>query len=388
MVCFSGNLILFCGLVRNCNGFINKIKVSHALKKEGVVDGIIFSTWKGEVEKYSGLVKFLDEMDVVIVELDEPNLRLPGHIIHQMKTLFFGLDLMSEESLVLKLRPDLGALDHNIIKKAFIDYHKYSSVEGVGSAYKYKIVLGGGFIFQPFYLNDITFMGVCSELKKMVNMDLKNEIVYSNMAPEQWYHTPVFLSKFKLFDCYFRAQRGFDFNNPFENKKFYKGMLEDDFYLNVLYGYWSVLRDNYLSFHDFVPASDMKVDSLDGLFSMEDENIRVNKSVEMPYFKTLRWLDSSIKVLDSLEYKRIDPFQVMSEDSLSDLISQYLLNSSKYDVLNGVKGIRCKSTKKYSLEGPNIRAAMLNATETEELLQEQINDLRRKLNKANSVDFS
>ncbi|MBD3282594.1 MAG: hypothetical protein GF387_03260, partial [Candidatus Portnoybacteria bacterium] len=45
--------IVICGLIRTPNLFIRSLKDFIKLRKKGVVNKIIYSTWKGEVDKYS-----------------------------------------------------------------------------------------------------------------------------------------------------------------------------------------------------------------------------------------------------------------------------------------------------------------------------------------------
>ncbi len=248
------NWIVFTGLIRNEKLFIQKLNTAKKLKDCKLLDGIVFSTWIGEIRKYPKIKKLLKELDVLIVELSEPNLQMQGHIIHQMKSLYYGLLACPEQSYVYKTRPDIAEFDNVLLKKLFSRNYerKVNTLDGWPTIFKERIVVHSGFFMYPFYINDISFFGLKDDIKKLVHFDISFDVLYNNIAPEQYFFAKPFIEFFPIFEEYFSVNQGImqDEKLTKEYITYYK---KSDFLLKVLSTYLLILKQYFtiISFNNF-----------------------------------------------------------------------------------------------------------------------------------------
>ena len=240
------NWVLICGLVRDRQLFNTKLEKLFQWQKEGLISGIVYSTWIGEIDKYEGLRQQLETAGVKTVEIQEPNLRLPGHLLHQMKTIYYGLEACPEHSYVLKIRPDLGSLGKNLtpILSGEVDL-KIDDSEGWPSIFQERLVIMGGFVTAPFYINDILFYGSKQDVKKLIHFDLRYEILFSSTGPEQWFHAHPFIDTFQIFGSYFPIAPGIFHNHPEKAARYIDYFLSSPFLLKVFITYVLILSRYY-----------------------------------------------------------------------------------------------------------------------------------------------
>ena len=79
--------IIFTGLISLESRFKKSIKDFEILKKNKIVNQIILSTWVGELDKYKGLRRYLNENDIEIIESIPPT-NCKGSILYQMKAYY------------------------------------------------------------------------------------------------------------------------------------------------------------------------------------------------------------------------------------------------------------------------------------------------------------
>jgi len=132
---------------------------------------------------------YLKKNNIIIIENKEPKLKFSGYIYHQKLSLRRGLELISEKAYVFKARPDLGLFNKNTIKSLFSNDYNFnpSILKGWPKIFEQQITIFGGFLFHPFYINDIEFFGLRDDLMKLTTFDLKYESDYCNIAPEQFF---------------------------------------------------------------------------------------------------------------------------------------------------------------------------------------------------------
>ena len=164
--------VVICGVIRTPDLFKKSIETLNSLKKEGIVSKIIFSTWKGEIEKYPDMEDFLNKNNTIIVEDKEPENPGLGNVWNQMKSLENGLEKASHDKFVLKSRPDLF-IKPDFIKflASSLDKLKISAPLPEGNVFKYKIWVPWFELTQPFYIADECFFGHYDDIKKLVNYD-------------------------------------------------------------------------------------------------------------------------------------------------------------------------------------------------------------------------
>ncbi len=240
------NTILFTGLVRNESLFIDKLQKCLSLRAEGFISNIIVSTWRGELKRYPRLRNVISESNVLVVNSEEPNLKLPGHLLHQMKAFYVGLSVCEDNAYVYKMRSDIGTFDVPSVTRILKGDYCYS-VDASGGWPKFfseRIVIESALVCHPFYMNDIQFYGAKPDLLKMVNCDLFYEMVYIKLAPEQFFHIKSF-SGLRIFDEYFKFNQGLFHTEKEKNIKFHSLISESSFLQKVIAVYWLILFKYY-----------------------------------------------------------------------------------------------------------------------------------------------
>jgi hypothetical protein len=101
------NWVVIAGLVRDEAAFARQLEVQVDWRKQQLVEGVVYCTWIDELSKYPGIAGFLSNQDIPVVEVAEPSLRLEGHILHQMTSLHYALQLVPDGSYVFRTRPDM-----------------------------------------------------------------------------------------------------------------------------------------------------------------------------------------------------------------------------------------------------------------------------------------
>jgi hypothetical protein len=238
--------ILICGLFRDEKLVEASIENFLKLREIGRVDRILISTWKSELQRYPELAGFLKSKKIEIIALAEPQVIMPGHLIHQMKTYSLGLHMFSDQDVVFKTRFDLAGIQITKLNDLMDCYFNESILtSNWPKIFEHKVVIDGGFIFQPFYLSDITFLGQVEDLRKLVNLDLTMEFYCSETAPEQWFHCAPFRMEFKFVRDLLAVNVGFNHNDEEQNRKFLNRALEMPFFKNFIAFYWNLLLTYY-----------------------------------------------------------------------------------------------------------------------------------------------
>ena len=169
--------IIFCGLIRNPEMFKKSLKDFTLLRKKGLVNKIILSTWDYEIDKYNEMRKYLNKNKVILIESKEPEEKGIGNIFCQMKTLDVGLKIVDKNSFVLKTRTDLY-IDPIFLKRLFSNKTNLLKIKHdlpKGNIFKYKVWIPYFEITNPFHMGDECFFGNANDIKMLVNY-----INYSN----------------------------------------------------------------------------------------------------------------------------------------------------------------------------------------------------------------
>lgn len=177
--------IIICGLVRNADQLMCKVTNYFDWHNAGFVCEIVYATWIGEIDRYPGLRKQLQEHAVTLLEIEEPRLILKGgHQLHQMVAFHYGLSALEDrDQFVLKTRVDL-ADNHEIMLYEF--EHGTEAVDDFGAfGLRNRILVENAQMFYPFLCGDAQFFGRISDLRKLVNMSAEMEVTMNRLAVEQ-----------------------------------------------------------------------------------------------------------------------------------------------------------------------------------------------------------
>jgi hypothetical protein len=241
-----------CGKVRDPGATLDLLGTLGAWRREGLLDGIVLSTWLGEVVGTPGLARALHEADVTLVESPEPSLRSMGHVHHQMKSLGLGLAACPDDVRVFKLRTDKLRLTdaHADLLRRPVDLAPDPTRD---QAPDLPVPLEGRIwaaychLRTPFWLGDVAFLGHVRDLRRLVHFDAAYDAVGygAGVSVEIRFFSHPFLAPFPIFTDYLRSTdpvfrlRQTDDARSAAIRDFELG---SDWYLRVLASYHLVLR--------------------------------------------------------------------------------------------------------------------------------------------------
>ena len=67
-------------------------------------------------------------------------------------------------------------------------------------------------LLTPFYINDMIFYGRKNDVRKMVSFDVACEVIYANMAAEQFYFAPLFSRALPIFHSFFQLSAPYSYD--------------------------------------------------------------------------------------------------------------------------------------------------------------------------------
>ncbi len=165
-------------------------------RAEGLLDGIVISTWKGEIDNFPDLRAKLKTLNIDAVELNQLDERL-GNFMHinyarQAFQLKSGLDFIPDDVFVLKCRTDL-CLD-GLSDIAEILSGKTDMTLGCHGALQfgleYRIAVLRYSASQLFALSDRTFLAYKQDMYKMISFESTgtrwNVYIWADMAFFLW----------------------------------------------------------------------------------------------------------------------------------------------------------------------------------------------------------
>lgn len=165
--------VIFTGLIRTPDLFKKSILELNELKKEKLINKILFSTWDYEIDKYPGIRDFLTENKVILIESKEPKIRGKGNIFCQMKSLEVGLKKAGKNLFILKTRADLYLnIDfiRDLIKNKETKLKITRHLPG-GDIFKYKMWVPYFEISNPFHIADESFFGWKEDIALSINYE-------------------------------------------------------------------------------------------------------------------------------------------------------------------------------------------------------------------------
>lgn len=271
--------VVYCGLVRDLELFKKSILDLQNLRKEGLVDRIIFSTWKREIKKYLGLDIFLKKSNIDIIESEEPKTRGWGNIWCQMKSLDVGLDALKDKGFVFKTRADLY-IEPKILKRLFLEKEELLKIKKnlpKGNIFKYKVWNHFYELKNPFMMGDVIFLGYKDDLKHLINYDMAYEEEYDIKKLDHGEHVMRFIHPFlkdypilynvlekhakrdplvtfaSLFSDKYINLRKIKFFNKLKDLKHFniiKNRLKDENYMDILAAYYYILYSHFYVYND------------------------------------------------------------------------------------------------------------------------------------------
>ncbi len=218
---------------------------------------IVFSSWTGELARYPQIAELLVQLSAEIAEQAQPDLRLPGHMLHQTMTLELGLSLLDDDVFVLKTRPDIcGIMD--VVE--FLDMQPKSAPPGrLARPFRHRIHVVGMFGAHPMYINDIVFAGMAGDIRKLCHLPFIFGPKYPRLAPEQWLWASALAQGNPVLDAYLSVNPGLIFGDAGRNAALQAALSGSALFARAVAVTAILVRDNLSYFHpdpdiDHIPA--------------------------------------------------------------------------------------------------------------------------------------
>lgn len=244
---------VICGAVRLEVEFYHIISTLCEWRSQGKLEGIVLSTWKGELEKIPHLRRKLEYLDILVVEtdpLDESEDKYTNlNYVRQALQLRAGLEKIPEDVFVLKCRTDFCVNDLRRIESALGADLRVSGYGSFMPPVRYRIAILVGSVSLPFWFNDIVFVGHKMDVRKLLRFEDTVKSVGRRENPDILWWISLFWHDYPILQEYISTVNMWATNEIM--KKYLNEMSEESFYLpgilNKLYALYFVIL--YTSFY-------------------------------------------------------------------------------------------------------------------------------------------
>ncbi|MGI4940977.1 MAG: hypothetical protein ACRYHQ_10530 [Janthinobacterium lividum] len=211
--------VVFCGLIRRPAYLQEAIVRLVALRRSGMVGEIVVSTWAGEINRYPGMRRYLDENGVVVVEVAPVADKAVsvGNVERQILLLHWGLSALGDSTdYVFKTRPDQPI---NLFPRLDQLFAGMIGRIGARDDEDGALWVGRFHSLMPFFIDDRYFFGHRRTVDRMTVFS--NELLLTghprNLMAEIIWHSAYFLRKFPLL----RTMMQLDWSPPWPGGDFY-----------------------------------------------------------------------------------------------------------------------------------------------------------------------
>lgn len=181
-----------CGLLRFPLETALTFRRLFQLRADGLLDGIVLSTWTPEVERELDFVAWARREGVTVIHALEHPDKGPTMLYTQARAVWLGLQAVPEDADVLKLRTDkttemltsfVPLLSEGTSGAAF--------TPGLHGATRRKQAVLWPHVGRPFYFGDQAHFGTRQDLLASLNFDARYHLNMEGLNPEaKWWMRP------------------------------------------------------------------------------------------------------------------------------------------------------------------------------------------------------
>lgn len=206
--------VLITGNIRAPEILLNQLSFFNTLKQDKLISQIVFSTWKGEIEKYPSILQKIQELKCILVESEEPEIICRGHYLHQMAQLENGLNSCPDNSFILRTRTDRCGAESGFIEEQIRNFllrkDYIRPCNNIKNIFLYRIGT-----FEPhttvsltnpilFFWLDRWYFGHKNDLLKLVNHSILS-FDYDGLIPEQTFFSFPFKAQWSVITAFFQS---------------------------------------------------------------------------------------------------------------------------------------------------------------------------------------
>lgn len=243
------NDVVFTGLPRMPARFRRSVSEMVELADQGLVDRIIFVTWKGQLENKSDLRGFLVESGVELVEVEESPIGGHGNIWHQMKALDIGLQEIPSGHNVLKTRSDVY-IEQEFLRRMFSGEIDELQAPSGSDVFSKRLWAPFFAIDKPFFICDFCFYGPHQDIVKLYNYDARYEVLYGlgTRLPEKRRFIHPYIDEFPFLKTYYSTflEFGWGRNHYYEDRhQFLEQRFHGLVFCALLSFFYKIMMEDY-----------------------------------------------------------------------------------------------------------------------------------------------
>ncbi|MDR0412118.1 MAG: hypothetical protein LBH75_09150 [Treponema sp.] len=204
------NWVVVCGALRARFEFYIILSKLVELRTKGVFEGIVLSTWHGEIEECeAGLREKLNKLNIVLVEQKCPNEydNINPNFMRQAVQFSAALDVLPPDVFVLKARTDMVASHLNKFI-SLIDSNIDLTVKRFGNfpvVFNYRVLIEYTSLFTPLTGMDLLFYGYKDDLRRMTVFEASLFACQTLGAPDFLWFLQAFWNAFPILKEYLRC---------------------------------------------------------------------------------------------------------------------------------------------------------------------------------------
>ncbi len=179
------------------------------LQSKGNLDGIVISTWYGEVDRVKGLREKLKNLGIALVEskpllCESPYANL--NYLRQSTQMKAALALLPHDALVLKSRTDFSNYDFNRIEmlRKTIVLPKPGSFGTFSAGFSNRFSVMRYGVTCPFTFHDVTYLGAWEDVRRLCTTDNSMLSVGIDVWPDVWLFAPYFINRYPILEDFYR----------------------------------------------------------------------------------------------------------------------------------------------------------------------------------------
>ena len=250
------------GKIRDGEAFNRDLSIYEEWLSRGWIDSIIFSGWRED--RHDGCISRLEAIGAQIVLTDPPNFRSLGNIFHQMKSMYYGLRHLPDDTVVLKSRTDKVWL--NFDPQEALTRFRDAAPTGPLSPFSRRVHVLAMLPLQPFFINDMMLMGLAGDIRKMLSFDIWFELEQAILNAEQVLHYYPHSRGDDIWRAFYRINPGLIHADENMSRRLIRILLKNDIFLRAVGEYLLAFEDGYSigigGADDFVQPAQSSVDAL------------------------------------------------------------------------------------------------------------------------------
>lgn len=201
---------IICGAIRSKFEFDMSLNAAISLRQEGLLEGIVVSTWHDGFRKYPSLRDELVKVGIIVVSVPDIKESGAGNSYRQHRLLDAALGLCPNGSAILKMRSDkclhLLRLFRSVLRRGLTALANESPYTILQS----RIAIISASLSLPFCHCDMVFFGQKEDLRSLIQIDLIYDWVFfpgTANAEIRWFswpflnHIPILRQYFEYFHC-------------------------------------------------------------------------------------------------------------------------------------------------------------------------------------------